>query len=115
MLGPSTLRFLYSLDGSTPLNVPGTYTPTPNVWTHYAADRDASGTIRVYANGAVIASAVMASSIFASLAQGIVGNDGALGSGWVGQIDDIRITKGVGRYGGPFAVPSAPYPNQLPT
>lgn len=113
LLTGNVLRFLYSLDGTNALVVSGSWTPTLNVFQFYAADRDASNVIRVYANGAVIASATVASTLFASTQVCRVGNDGGTASGWVGQIDDARITKGVARYGGAFTPPTAAFPNQL--
>jgi len=87
-------------------------TPT-NTWLHVAADRDAAGTIRWYGNGAVVGTIpAQGGAVLDSSDPVLIGNDP--GHGWVftGQIDDLRITKGVARYAGvAFTPPTAPFPD----
>ena len=106
------LAFYYSTTGSDNNNVGATYTPSTNTWIHFAVDRDASNAIRVYANGSVIAGpTTVASTLFASTNNWVIGNDGNHVRGWVGQLDEIRVTKGVARYGGAFTPSSSPFPS----
>jgi len=107
----NTLNFFYSTTGTDNPVVTGAYTPTLNTWVHVAADRDASNVLRVYANGAVIASAAASAGFFASTQNTVIGNDWNTTRPLVGQIDEVRITKGVARYGGAFTPPTAPFPN----
>lgn len=110
--GAQGLVFLYSTDGSNVLHVGAPYTPALNTWIFFAADRDASNVIRVYANGAVIASGTETNALWYSGDILRIGNDNG-SDGWPGNIDDIRVTKGVARYGGAFTPPTVPFPNQL--
>jgi Concanavalin A-like lectin/glucanases superfamily len=105
----NTLNFFYSTTGTDNPAVSGAYTPTLNSWVHIAADRDVSNVLRVYANGAVIASSTVSATFFNSTQNLRVSNDGAGTRGFVGQIDEVRITKGVARYGGAFTPPTVPF------
>ena len=94
-----------------------TTAPTTGVWHHYAADRDAGGTLRIYIDGVVVAST--SAPTFANSIQPVnIGNDNGTGRTWPGYIDEVRVTKGIARYGGAFTPPSAPFvsePNPFPT
>lgn len=106
----NNLNFFYSTTGSDNPTVTGAYTPTLNQWVHVAADRDASNVLRVYANGVVIASATVASTLFNSAASLRIGNDVDFATrGFVGNIDEVRITKGVARYAGAFTPPTVAF------
>jgi len=107
----NTLNFFYSTTGTDNPVVTGSYTPTLNTWVHIAADRDASNVLRVYAGGSVVASGTVSATFFDSNRILVVGNDGGVSRGFVGQIDEVRITKGLARYGGAFTPPSAPFPD----
>jgi hypothetical protein len=109
------LAFYYTLDGSTNLNVGGAYTPALNTWIHFAVDRDASNVLRVYANGAVIASATVAGTLFPTTRTVYLGNDNNLSRAFPGRLDEIRITYGVAQYGGAFTPPSAPFTAPAPS
>lgn len=108
--GGQGLVFLYSTDGSNVLHVGAPYTPANNTWIHFAADRDASHVLRVYANGAVIASGTETSALWYSGDVLRIGNDNGSDS-WSGNVDELRVTKGVARYGGAFTPPTAAFPN----
>ena len=100
-----------SANGTTVTQIVASYTPTLNAWLHVAADRDAGGVVRVYAAGAALAAITFASAIFNSTNSLYIGIDGNLNRNFVGQIDEVRITKGVARYGGAFTPPAAPFPD----
>src|SRR5678815_2982157 len=104
-----TLAFFYSTTGTDNPSVGAAFSPTLNQWYHLAADRDASNVLRVYANGAVVASATVSSAFFASTRPALIGNDGGFVRGFPGKLDEIRITRGTARYGGAFTPPTAPF------
>lgn len=90
---------------------------TANTWTHLALSRN-STTIKGYTNGVlgVTGTISAAASLYAdSNGVGIGGlTDGT--SSWDGYIDEVRLTKGIGRYPFAFTPPAAPYDlNQEPT
>jgi hypothetical protein len=105
-----SLAFYYSTDGTNNPNVGAAWTPTLNQWYHIAADRDASNVLRVYVDGSVHASATVASTFYASTGNLEVGANNSF-SGITGYLDEVRITKGVARYGGAFTPPSSAFPN----
>jgi len=107
----NTLNFFYSTTGTDNPAVTGAYTPTQNVWTHIAADRNASNVLRVYAGGVVLASSTVSATFFDSTRTLRIGDDENLTRQFAGQIDEMRITKGVARYGGAFTPPTAPFPD----
>jgi len=113
-LGTSSgnLNFYYSTTGTNSLVVGASYSPTLNTWVHLAADRDASNVLRVYTDGAVIASATVASTFFASTQVVCIGNDKNVNRNFFGRLDDIRVTKGTARYAGAFTPPIAAFPNR---
>ncbi len=77
-------------------------------WHHYAVDRDASGMVRLYLDGVVVASMSVPTFQIAAL-QTNIGNSNRNTDGWsVGYIDEVRITKGMTLYGGAFTPPTAP-------
>jgi hypothetical protein len=78
-----------------------------DTWYHVALTRQ-SGTLRLFFNGALVASAV-------SFANDITTTDmriGALNSSSLfgGHIDEFRVTKGVARYTAAFTPPDEPFP-----
>lgn len=115
--GPAgTLVFAYSTNGTSGLGVSGTYLPPLNQWVHLAADRDASNVLRIYADGVVIASGTAAATFFNSTSNLYLGNDGfATNRSFNGQIDELRITKGVARYAGAFSPPTAAFSDATDT
>jgi len=108
---PGFFDFMYSQNGSTLSFVSAAYLPAVNTWTHIAVDRDASNVLRIYADGVVLNSATVTATIFNSTNGLTIANDSLGASGFIGQIDDLRITKGVARYAGAFTPPTAAFPN----
>jgi hypothetical protein len=109
----NALILYYSTDGSNALGpISGAYTPTINVWVHVAVDRDASNTVRIYAGGTVLVTTTVAAAFYSTTGTNLyIGDDGSVGRAFAGQIDDLRITKGVARYAGAFTPPIAPFPD----
>ena len=95
--------------GSTTVAVEATWQPTLGVWYHIAASRSA-GTIYLFIDGAVAASAANTTNCFVGTATLRVGATDDPISYFNGYIDDVRITKGVGRYTAAFSVPTEAHP-----
>ena len=96
------LEFVYSTTGSNNPAIGTDYSPPLNTWVHYAADRDASNVIRVYADGVVIASGTAATTFYAPNDACRIGNTAEGNRGFPGYLDEIRVSKGVARYAGAF-------------
>jgi hypothetical protein len=87
---------------------------TAATWAFVAVDKDATGKVRIYFNGTMVASSTPANSAIADLAQTLrLGLDFASGNDFSGQMDDIRVTKGIARYASDsgHTVPQYPFPN----
>lgn len=88
-------------------------TISQNTWYHYAISRN-SGSSQFYLNGTAVGAPV--SDTIASVDNLTIGADIATRTAntsfkFNGYLDDLRITKGVGRYTGAFTPPTAAYPN----
>lgn len=107
----ANLTFYWSTTGADAPNVSyaGFSSPTLNTWYHIAADRDASNVIRLYLNGAVVASTTSGVTFFNSTQLCLIGNDSGFTDNFPGHIDEVRVTKGLAQYGGAFTPPSAPF------
>lgn len=83
-------------------------TPSLDSWHHMAACRE-NGTIRIFTDGEQVASAnvgsvaINSSDTFIGICGDQLGN-----TKFMGYIDDLRITKGLAVYTGPFIPPEAP-------
>lgn len=80
-------------------------------WHHYALSRN-KGVSRIFVDGTQVgsdytdATNYTASSVF-------IGNSTA-NQVWPGYIDEVRITKGIGRYAASFTAPTTPFSNNKP-
>lgn len=110
MTSTGSLGFSYSTNGTSFTSVQAAWTPSLNTWYHIAADRDVGNTIRVYLDGAVHASGAAAVTFFDSASQLQIGG-AAIRVGIEGYVDEVRITKGVARYGGAFTPPTSAFPD----
>lgn len=78
-------------------------------WTHFAVTRQGSS-VRMFVNGAQVGSTVTNGATIGSSNGNIsLMNVGSGSSSFIGSVDDIRVTKGVARYTGPFTVPARPF------
>lgn len=98
-------------DGTTAQNINGG-TLTNNAWNHVAADVDATGKARLYLNGVMVASqagSIAPQDLRRPLNIGCIGT--TLNGSWLGQIDEVRILKGLAAYASDagFTPESAPY------
>jgi hypothetical protein len=103
-----------SIVGASVFDVAGTWVPTLGTWYHLAADRSGT-TARVYVNGAVVATdAAYTYNINPNvqpLSLGFINPAGSVPTfDYNGQMDEIRVTKGLARYAGAFTPPSGPFP-----
>ena len=93
---------MYYLEGSSPGGPPGmggTFSPSPligpsalplNTWSHLAATYDGS-TMRLYVNGAVVASKAQSGPVATSTGALSIGGDALYGQSFQGTIDEVRI------------------------
>jgi hypothetical protein len=113
-----SLKFRATNPSNSAVDLAYSWTPSLGVWYHICFERDGTGKVRIYIDGAMVAS--HASSLAfdfknstSGLAIGAIGTTASFPSfdfnGW---LDEWRITKGVARYAsdGGFTVPAAAYP-----
>lgn len=79
-----------------------------NTWAHIALTRFGS-VFTLWFNGASAATATNASAIDNSLFELLIGGRKAVGENFGGQIDDVRLTKGIARYTAPFTPPTVAF------
>jgi hypothetical protein len=88
-----------------------------NTWHHIAVTRE-SGILKLWLNGSLIgSSAVLTGVIGSTVTAWTIGGsvfDGA-DWGWIGYVDEFRMTNGVARYRENFAVPSKAFPTEQTT
>lgn len=80
-----------------------------NVWTHVALSR-VSGTTRLYVDGAQVGADFADSINYGNACIACLSGGGGTNKA-VGYMDELRITKGVGRYSSGFSVPVEPFPD----
>lgn len=80
-----------------------------NTWHHIALTRSGN-TFSLWLNGALQGSTTISLSMPTGIAPRIGNWTDILTRGWLGQIDDFRITKGTCRYTGTFTPPTAAFP-----
>ena len=87
-----------------------------NTWTHVAASRSGTGSdnLKIFVNGVGQSFSTNASLSENGPSNLSIGTDTNGQSRYYGYIDDLRITKGVGRYTANFTPPTAPFPNSGP-
>jgi len=103
-------RFAVSCyDASGPLCV-STNTFTTGQWYHVALTR-VGGTLRLFVNGNLEGTSSTSLAMDFSLNGTRIGANGwdGLSSNWNGYIDELRVTKGVGRYTASFTAPTAEF------
>jgi hypothetical protein len=111
----TSLEFRMVNSGGTGLTLTAAWTPIANTWYHLCVDREAGGTVRIYVDGVVLGTSVsaLAGDIrdVATTPLRIGRSTGTGGTDVNGYIEDVRITKGICRYGGQFSVPQTAYPD----
>ncbi len=109
--GNLTLRLA---SGAGTVDVSVAWTPTLGQWYHLAADRRGT-TVRVYRDGVVVATNASYSATLNDsngvLTLGAVGTTGSfLSLDFNGQMDEVRLTKGLAQYAGAFTPPTTAFP-----
>lgn len=114
------LQFAISTNGTggagSPFPLSASWEPDPDTFYHIAVDRSANAW-RLYVNGAMLASLTSSSTPFNSNTRLRIGKslrlDGLAGTNFMhGNVNWVRITKGVARYASDagYSVPTAPFP-----
>ena len=83
-------------------------------WHHVAVTRSGS-TIRIFVDGAQLGSATYAGQLGRSDKTLTLGAHPGDSRSFTGNLDDIRITKGVARYTAAFTAPTEAFPDSLPS
>lgn len=110
----NNLAFIASSDGvSNTTVVSFNWTPTVDTWYHLAVDRDSADDFRLYINGAMVAKANNAITIFNGTSSLAIGATVSSGLDFHGNIDELRMSS-IARYAsdGGFVPPALPYPRQ---
>lgn len=91
-----------------------TYATDPNdsAWHHWAISRSGS-TLRAFKDGASVFSGSKTTSFLANGVFGVGGSSVSASYNYKGYIDDLRITKGVGRYTTSFTPPVQAFSNDV--
>ena len=114
--GGNNIRFYYSTDGSTPLNIADATTVTTGnnlreQWIHLAAVRNGN-TLTLYVDGTSQASATVSGSLYENTSDPLVAGAAISGSAsnyLNGYIQNVRITKGLARYTSNFTPPTTEF------
>lgn len=106
----SGLVFQYTTNGSTQLYASNAVPLVLGAQNHFAISR-VGPMLYVCTNGVTTATNIGTAAIFNSTASMVIGRHGTSQTGnfWNGHVDEMRITKGVGRYSGDFIPPNAPF------
>lgn len=115
--GASGHGFYFSPNGSTPtLAIALTSWPSTNTWFHIAVTRSGAN-LRMFVNGTQHGSTynISTTAIHNGTSLLTVGDDDNTNAGFIGSIDDVRITVGVARYTANFTPPTAAFPDSIPS
>ena len=105
-----TLRVLFSTDGTNFfIDINATWAPTVGVYHFIALDFDGT-TYRLYVDGVVLGTSTTLRTLHNSTAVFSLGGRGDATVLFTGNLDEVRVTKGVARYAGAFTPPKAPFP-----
>jgi hypothetical protein len=111
----TSLEFRMVNSGGSALTITAAWTPVTGTWYHLAVDRDAGGAVRIYVDGAVMATSAsaLAGDIrdVATTPLRVGRSTGVANTDLNGYMEEVRVTKGVCRYGGQFTVPQIAYPD----
>jgi hypothetical protein len=80
-----------------------------SAWHHLAVTRSGSS-LKMFANGTQVGSTFTDTKNY-TVETLVVGSTTDGSQLWVGNIDDLRITKGISRYNSTFTAPTAPFPD----
>lgn len=112
---PGGVRYLmFNYAGVTSYNA--AWTPSTNTWYHVVAERVGS-TLTLYVDGVSIGSTSNSTDITGATSVLTIGAlaDGIGTSTLAGWIDELRISKGIARYGAAFTPPTGPHHKSIAT
>jgi hypothetical protein len=93
------MLFLFYDTGGTARFVTASWTPSTNTWYKVAVDRDGSGDVRLYVDGAYMGKLTLSQTFRNSTKELTVGRrDHGTPRAVNGWIDEVRITNGIARY-----------------
>lgn len=95
--------------GNISLNT-GSGSVAVNTWSHFALVNN-GGTVELYCDGVASGGASSRPSMTSPWAGVVRVGNAQFGSAFTGDIDDVRITKGVARYTSNFSPPAVEFPN----
>jgi hypothetical protein len=109
----NALSFRYTSNGATGTTRTAAFTPSTSTWYHIAVVRDSSNTLRIFADGVQLYSiGISTFTFFESSASLVLGARYSIYEFSLnGYLDDVRITKGVGRYTANFTPPAQAFSN----
>lgn len=109
-LNAGTLYFRFSDSAGTLRDCSIPWSPAANTWYHIAASRDASGVVRLFVDGAVVATATLPQALNAGTNSVRIGHANDLTSAYYvnGRMDEVGISKGLCLYTSAFTPPAAP-------
>lgn len=106
-------KFLYT--NSNTYHISGTTYPVPGIWYHLALSR-VSNVTRMFVNGFQegVSYTDNYNNLVGTNKRPLIGVNawGPPAGSYKGWLDEIRITKGIGRYTSNFTPPTAPFPDQ---
>lgn len=109
-LSSNTMFFRFRTSSGAIRDTSAAWTPSVGVWYHIAVDRDSSGVVRIYVDGVVFDTQTFTDNFRNSTKVLRIGStEGFSSLQFEGNIDEVRITKGVYRYGGAFTSPIIPF------
>lgn len=98
-----------STTGSSWQSITGATVLALNTYAHWAVVRS-GGTLRLFVNGILDGSVSVSGALMTNSAALSIGAAAANGDyGWLGRLDETRITKGAARYTESFTPPAAPF------
>jgi hypothetical protein len=105
----SASNFIYFVSGANRIT---SGVLSSNTWYFIALSR-VSGSTRLFINGVQVGTTYTDATNYdaSRVLLGDAGNSEAAGQGFVGWLDELRITKGVGRYSSNFTPPVAAFPD----
>lgn len=109
-LNAGTLFMRFSDSGGTLRDCSVPWAPAANTTYHVAASRDAAGVVRLFIDGAVVATANLPQTLNAGTNGVRIGHAHDLTSAYYvnGRMDEVAITKGLALYTAAFTPPAAP-------
>lgn len=113
--GGTSMGFYFSTAGNnTVYTIPLTSWPALNEWMHIAVCRDGAS-IRMFINGVQYGSTYTtgaSTALFNGTGVVTIGDDGGSNPGFIGYMEEVRITKGIARYTADFTPPTEPFPEE---